>query len=80
MCLRYCTQLLHEGDARTAKRYLHLGTVLRRDIVDDPAWKTLWRIAGLGADERGQALAEFEAASPQRRLVSYDPPAGSIRI
>jgi glycosyltransferase involved in cell wall biosynthesis len=80
MCLRYCTQLLHEGDGYTAKRYLHLAPVLRRDITDDPSWQTLWRLAHLSAEECRLALIEFEASSPQKRLVSYDPPEGAIMI
>lgn len=80
MCLRYCTQLLEEDDVRSATRYLHLATVLRPDLADDPAWKTLRRLSRCGSGERRQGLAEFQAASPQRRLVSYDPPAGSILL
>ena len=78
MCLRYCTQLLHEGDSYTATRYLHLAPVLRRDIREDPSWQTLWRLVQLSPEECRQGLVEFEDANPQRRLVSYDPPEGSI--
>jgi len=78
MCLRYCTQMLQEDDLHTATRYLHLATVLRPDSPDDPAWNTLFRLTRCDAAERRQGLAEFLAARPQKRLVSYDPPAGSI--
>ncbi len=80
MCLRYCTQLLHENDAYTARRYLHLAPVLKRDIADDPAWQTLWRLSHVEGEELKQGLIEFDKNSPQKRIVSYDPPEGSIRL
>jgi hypothetical protein len=80
MCLRYSTQLLREGDAYTAKRYLHLAPVLRADIREDPGWQTLWRLAQLDREECLQGLIAFEAGTPQKRLISYDPPEGAIRL
>ena len=80
MCLRYCTQLLHEGDPYTAQRYLHLAPVLRPDLREDEGWKTLMALTKLTPGEYRQGLLAFEAASPQKRLVSYDPPPGAIRI
>lgn len=80
MCLRYCTQLLHEGDPYTAKRYLDLAPVLKGDITEDPAWRTLKRLTRLDPHECLQGLFEFEAANPQRRMVSYEPPEGSIKL
>ena len=80
MCLRYCTQLLHEYDTYNAKRYLHLASVLKEDIREDSAWQTIWRLARLSPEECRQGLIEFEKTSPQKRLVSYDPPEGAVRI
>ncbi|MDR3671595.1 MAG: glycosyltransferase family A protein [Holophaga sp.] len=80
MCLRYCTQLLHEGDAYTARRYLHLAPVLRPDIVDEPSWRTLSRLSQLPPEDCLPGLMEFEATCPQKRMVSYAPPPGAIRL
>jgi hypothetical protein len=80
MCLRYTTQLLQEGDSYTAKRYLNLAVVLKQDITEDPSWQTLRRLTSMSSLECKQALTEFLASSPQKRLVSYDPPEGSIRF
>lgn len=80
MCLRYCTQLLREGDIYTAKRYLHLAPVLKHDITQNLAWQELWRLTQLGPLECQQRLIEFEAVNPQSRLISYAPPKGSILI
>lgn len=80
MCLRYCTQLLVQEDVYTAKRYLHLATVLKADISQDDSWRTLWRLSEVDTETRRMGLLEFEKDAPQRRLVSYDPPQGSILI
>ena len=78
MCLRYATQLLREGDAYSARRYLHLAPVLKPDIGEELAWRTLWKISGLPPAERLVRLNSFEDSIPQKRMVSYDPPEGSI--
>jgi glycosyltransferase involved in cell wall biosynthesis len=80
MCLRYAAQLLGDGDPSTARRYLHLGPVLRRDLRDDPAWATLWNLSGLEGQALREGVLAFEASSPQTRRVSYDPPPGAIRL
>lgn len=80
MCLRYCTQLMRENEPRTATQYLHLACALKPGIQEADAWQELRRILRLPPGERGAALDTFEAASPQKRLCSYAPPAGSIRL
>ena len=78
ICLRYATQLLREDEAGTAKRYLHLACVLKPGIHDDPTWITLDTLTRLQGEVRRDGLARFEASSPQKRLVAYNPPEGSI--
>ncbi len=78
MCFRYCSSLLYQDDAYNAKRYLHLATVLKENIIEDESWQTLWQLTHVDTETRRKGLLEFEARTPQKRLISYDPPEGSI--
>jgi len=80
MCLRYSTQLLKEADNGTATRYLHLACVLKPSIREDPSWKALRDLKNLRGEDLRQGLAQFQTLSPQKRLIAYDPPEGSIRL
>jgi glycosyltransferase involved in cell wall biosynthesis len=80
MCLRYCAQMLREGDAYTARRYLHLAVALDTGLRADPLWRALGQCVDLSPAERLARLADLEAQAPLRRTVSYDPPAGAIAL
>jgi len=78
MCLRYASQLLHAGDHPAAQRYLDLAPALMPELTGNETWLGLRDCVRLAPVDCLNQLQKIELKAPQSRLVSYDPPPGSL--
>lgn len=80
MCLRYALKMLKNNLDDVALRYLKLAPVFKRNIEDAKDYGLLFRCLSLRDGDRLDAIASLDSASFAARIVSYDPPGGSILI
>jgi glycosyltransferase involved in cell wall biosynthesis len=82
LCLRYCVRFLLDDNEEVARRYLYLGQAILPNIVMDESFGLLQRYWDSGVTEGGKReILDIlqNQANLATRLVSYDPPPGSIR-
>lgn len=78
MCLRYAMRFLKHGEKTIAVKYLTLAPVFNSEIVHDDRYMELCNIVKLSDNEIADYLKKNEVSTV--RMISYDPPQGSIII
>jgi glycosyltransferase involved in cell wall biosynthesis len=81
LCLRYCVRLLGAGQEATALRYYHLSAAINPEICTDPVFRILQELWTANAEDKsGIVLSLSSENNLATRMVSYDPPPGSIAV
>ena len=74
MCLRYALKMYKNKYNELAYRYLLLGPVYNRDILEDEQYLTLLAMKDLHGEALDVAIAEYNKKYCLERIQSYDPP------
>lgn len=80
MCLRYALKMYKNKRNDVAYRYLLLAPVYYQQIVDDDRYKELFCMKDLQGIELEKSIAAYDSKYELERRISYDPPAGFLRI
>lgn len=81
LCLRYSTRALIIGNDVLALRYFHLSAAIMPHIMEDPVYVQLCAYWAADSEEKIRTVTHLKAAENlTTRMVSYDPPLGSVPI
>lgn len=80
MCNRYAISFLKQGNKDIANKYLRMALVLNPDILENEQYDSIKKLLHLPQDLIEKELQKVEWKSDIRRVKSYDPPEGYIKI
>lgn len=81
LCLRYCVRFLNNNNMEAGKRYFHLSVAMMPQITEDPIFQTIQEYWSADSHRKAEIISSLQAVSSlTHRVISYDPPTGSIPI
>ena len=80
MCLRYALKMYENEKTQIAKKYLRLALVYDESIEERKEYCLLWNMRNLDGEELKESIFNYKKVYELNRMISYDPPEGSISI